>query len=244
MIYKAIIAEDNPVDAEVLQDYLNKYFPEIIIAAHVVSVAEIKKTVLQHAPQIVFMDVELCDGKSVEVLDSLNTENIQLIFITSHDVFAIDAIRANAVDYIVKPVDAILLKKAVFKALQRIEKNSLQPSGTSETTQKISVPTSEGFVFMDAEKIIRVEAKGSYSTIITTDAKPLLVSRTLLHFEKELPAALFMRIHDSCVVNRQYITEFLRSKTGKIKMSDGFVSNISEGKKENFFKWMQGNRNI
>lgn len=240
MTYKAIIAEDNPVDAEVLQDYLNKYFPEITIAARVVSVAEIKKAVLQHVPQIVFMDVELCDGKSVEVLDSLNTENMQLIFITSHDVFAIDAIRANAVDYIVKPVDAILLKKAVFKALQHIEKNNLLPSGTSETGQKISVPTSEGFVFMDAEKIMRVEAKGSYSTIITTDAKPLLVSRTLLHFENELPTGLFMRIHDSCVVNRHFIAEYIKGKHGKIKMNDGFVCNVSDNKRESFLHWMNG----
>ena len=239
MTYKAAIVEDNPVDAEVLQDYLHKYFPEILIAASTVSVGEIKKLLAEHTPQIVFMDIELADGKSIEVLDSLNTENIQLIFITSHNVFAIDAIRANAVDYIVKPVDAVLLKKAVLKAFQRIEQSRMAKSNPNIPVKKISVPTADGLTFIDIEKIVRVEAERNYAMVIMDNAKPLLVSRTLLHFEKELPANLFMRIHDSCVVNRQYITEFIKSKTGKIKMTDGFVCNISEGKKDSFLNWMQ-----
>ncbi len=239
MTYTAIIVEDNPVDAEVLRDYLHKYFPEITIAASTDSVTEIKKLLLQHSPQIAFMDIELANGKSIEVLDSLNTENIQLIFITSHNVFAIDAIRANAVDYIVKPVDAVLLKKAVLKAFGRIEQGRMVKLNEGSTIQKISVPTANGLTFINVEKIIRIEADRSYATIITTDAKPLFVTRTLLHFENELSANLFMRVHDSYLVNRLFIAEFIKGKTGSIKMTDGFETNLSIGKKESFLHWMQ-----
>lgn len=243
MTYSAIIVEDNPVDAEVLQDYLHKYFPEIKIVASTDSVGQIKQLLLQHSPQLLFMDIELTDGKSLEVLDSLNANDTQLIFITSHNVFAIEAIRANAVDYIVKPVDAVLLKKAVLKAFQRIEQNQLAKTNSNGGVQKISVPTADGLSFIDVEKIIRLEADSNYTTLIIVETKPILVARTLLLFEKELPSNLFMRVHDSCMVNRKFISEFIKSKNGRIKMQDGFISNISAGKKEIFLKWMQGEVN-
>lgn len=241
MTYNAIIVEDNPVDAEVLRDYLHKYFPEITIAGSTDSVTEIKKLLLQHSPQIAFMDIELANGKSIEVLDSFNTENIQLIFITSHHVFAIDAIRANAVDYIVKPVDAVLLKKAVMKAFQRIEQSQVAKLTANGSTYKISIPTAEGLTFIDVESLVRLEADGNYTKIVLIDSKVHLVTRTLLHFESRLPANLFMRVHDSCIVNRKFITEFIKGKSGSIKMKDSFVCNISKGKKEDFLQWMQGN---
>ena len=239
MIYSALIIEDNPVDAEVLRDYLHKYFPEINIVATGNSVRQIKQLLQDHAPQLVFMDIELTDGKSIELLDCLNTETIQLIFITSYDVFAIDAIRANAVDYIVKPVDAVVLKKAVAKALQRIEQKLYSPVAIVAPVQKISVPTTNGLAFIEVEKIIRAEANGSYTNLVLVGDTPLLVSRTLGLFEKTLPAHLFMRVHDTCVVNRNFIAGYTKSKTGSIKMNDGFVTNISAGKKDIFLKWME-----
>ncbi len=238
MTYKAIIVEDNPVDAEILTDYLHKYFPEITIAASTASAAEIKKLVSLHIPQIVFMDIQLADGKSIEMLDSFNTENIQLIFITSHDVFAIDAIRANAVDYIVKPVDAVLLKKAVLKAFQRIEERRTNKTGV--LVHKISIPTADGLTYIAIEKIMRVEADGNYTKIVLEDGKTHLVSRLLAHFEKELPANLFMRVHNSYLVNRNFITDFIKTKTGAIKMTDGFTCQITAGQKEQVLNWMEG----
>lgn len=238
--YTAVVIEDNPVDAEVLQDYLQKYFPEIQVAATGSSVSSIKPLVEMHQPQLVFMDIELRDGKSLEVLDCLNTESFQLIFLTSHNVFAIDAIRANAVDYIVKPVDAVLLKKAVLKAQQRLKQFSENKGVAALSSRKISVPVANGLVFVDSDKVIRVEAQGSYTLLYTTHAKPMLVSRPLIYFERELPADAFMRVHDSFVVNRAFITSFVKGKTGSIVMSDGFTCNISAGKKQAFLEWMQG----
>lgn len=236
MNYKAVITEDNPVDAELLEDYLRKYFPEITIAAKATSLTQAKKIVLEQTPDILFMDVELTDGKSVELLDSLNTDNIQLIFITSYDVFAIDAIRANAVDYIVKPVDAILLKKAVMKAIERITKSKGNATGSNHS--KIVLPTSEGYSFLDTDTIIRAEANGNYTLLVTASGRQELVSKTLLYFERELPTAKFMRVHDSCVVNKQYIEEYIKGKRAKIKLTDGFICNISDSKRDAFLQWM------
>ncbi len=238
MTYTAIIVEDNPVDAEILSDYLNKYFPEIIIVAAATSVAATKKMILQHSPQIVFMDIELTDGKSIEILDSFNTENVQLIFTTSHDVFAIDAIRANAVDYIIKPIDAVLLKKAVLKAFQRIEERHTNKTGV--LVHKISIPTADGLTYIAIEKILRIEADGNYAKIVLEDGKTHFVTRPLAHFEKELPANLFMRVHNSYLVNRNFITDFIKTKTGSIKMQDGFICQITAGQKEQVLNWMEG----
>lgn len=238
MRYNAVIIEDNPVDAEVLHDYLHKYFPEIHIAATGKSVSSIKPLIEEHHPHIVFMDIDLPDGRSLEILDCLNTETFQLIFLTSYNIFAIDAIRANAVDYIVKPVDAVLLKKAVLKAIQRIQKTAEFKTDKTSTSRKVSVPVTNGIVFIDSEKIIRAEAAGSYTRLITTDAKPMLVSKPLIYFERELPKEDFMRVHDSFVVNRHFVASYIKGKTGSVVMTDGFVCNISTGKKQPFLDWM------
>ncbi|MCW5907477.1 MAG: response regulator transcription factor [Chitinophagales bacterium] len=238
MNYTAVVIEDNPVDAEVLHDYLHKYFPEIQIAATGQTVSSIKPLIEEHRPQIVFMDIDLPDGRSLEILDCLHTEAFQLIFLTSYNIFAIDAIRANAVDYIVKPVDAVLLKKAVLKALQRIQQSAESKADVATASRKISVPVANGIVFIDSAKIIRAEADGSYTLLITTDAKPMLVSKPLVHFERELPKEDFMRVHDSFVVNRHFVASYVKGKTGSVVMTDGFICNLSAGKKQPFLDWM------
>lgn len=238
MRYIAVVIEDNPVDAEVLHDYLHKYFPEIQIAAIGQTVSNIKPLIEEHQPHIVFMDIDLPDGRSLEILDCLNTETFQLIFLTSYNIFAIDAIRANAVDYIVKPVDAVLLKKAVLKALQRIQKTTEPKTDKTGTSRKISVPVTNGIVFLDSKKIMRAEAAGSYTRLIITDAKPMLVSKPLAYFERELPKEDFMRVHDSFIINRNFVHSYVKGKTGSMVMADGFSCNISTGKKQSFLNWM------
>lgn len=236
MNYTAIIVEDNPVDAEILHDYLQKYFPEITIAAFTDSVSSIKTLVNQQSPQIVFMDIELVDGTSLDVLDSLNTEEVQLIFITSHNAFAIDAIRANAVDYIVKPVDATLLKKALQKAFGRIEINNAAKQTARGRVKKIAVPSANGLMLIEIEKIISLEAEGAYTNFILDNAKPFLASRTMGSFERELPSNMFMRIHDSCIVNRNFINGYLNS--GILKMTDDTEYKVSVRKKTSFLRWL------
>ncbi len=238
MSYTAVVIEDNPVDAEVLHDYLQKYFPEIQIVACGQTVSSIRPLIEQHQPHLVFMDIDLPDGRSLEVLDCLNTESFQLIFLTSHNIFAIEAIRANALDYIVKPIDSVLLKKAVLKAIQRIK----QKGDMVHNAHKISVPVANGIVFIDSQKIMRGEASGSYTRLVTSDAKTILVTRPLVFFEEELPSEDFMRIHDSFIINRTFVSSFIKSKNGSVIMTDGFTCNIGAGKKLPFLDWMQGQK--
>jgi two-component system LytT family response regulator len=239
MSYTAVVIEDNPVDAEVLHDYLQKYFPEIQIVACGQTVSSIRPLIAQHRPHLVFMDIDLPDGSSLEVLDCLNTESFQLIFLTSHNIFAIEAIRANALDYIVKPIDAVLLKKAVIKAIQRIKQQLEQKGNIVNKPHKISVPVANGIVFIDSHKIMRGEASGSYTRLVTSDAKTILVTRPLVFFEEELPSEDFMRIHDSFIINRNFVSSFIKSKNGSVIMTDGFTCNIGAGKKMPFLDWMQ-----
>ena len=242
MTYTAVIVEDNPIDAEILQDYLLKYFPEITIAAITDSVRQVKQLLLQHQPQLVFMDIELTDGKSLELQGSFDTTDMQLIFITSHSVFAIDAIRANAVDYIVKPIDSTVLKRAVVKAFGRIEQNRVTKANAIHKTNRITVPTADGASFIDVEKIVRVEADGSYAKVVLADGKTIFVTRRLGQFEDELPANLFMRVHKSYLINRLFITDFIKSKTGSIKMTDGFTCPLGVGQKEDIILWVEGRK--
>src|SRR6185436_1862685 len=106
------------------------------------------------------------------------------IFATAFEGFAIDAIRASAVDYIMKPVDGIQLKRAMLKAIKRLgEKRTKQLNNTSG---KLSLPLSDGVRFVNPSDITRLEADGNYSRVYFSKEKMQLVSRALKDFEDKL----------------------------------------------------------
>ena len=240
MTYTTLIAEDNPVHAEILEQYLHKYFPEIQIAGCAQRVSELKKLMTQHQPHIAFLDVELSDGRSIDLLNSFDTTQTHIIFVTAHLTFAVDALHANAVDYIIKPVTAASLKKAVGRAIERIALQRAAQAKAVVMELKISIPMDNAYMFIEVAKIMRVEAAGNYTNLILADGTVYLVTRNLLHFEKELPSYLFMRMHDSYLVNRKFVCGLNNTRNGKIIMTDGFSCGITEGLKQKVINFVQG----
>ncbi len=175
-----------------------------------------------------------------EMLEIAGDIKFSIIFTTAHEEFAAKAFCISAVDYLLKPIDAVDLKTAVQKVEMKMEggtslrhisnllRNFRQPS----VEQKIALPKREGYEFVDVSSILYCNADGAYTKIFIEGKKTMLISRTLGDVEELLPPEMFQRIHHSTLVNVTFISQFLRTDGGYIVLKNGEKLSVSKAKKE------------
>lgn len=241
--YRVMILEDEEVHVRVMRDLLGRNYPELEIVGEIASIAEAPEMLKNLQPDLVFMDVMLPPGTSFDLLQSLPTIDFEIIFTTSYEEFAVRAFRLSAVDYLVKPIVKEELDAAIAKFKQQIgAKQGMQnlkvlleninaPRGGQ---QKIALPTFTGFLFVSVKDILRCESDNTYTTFFLQDGKNIIVSRTLKECEQLLSEYRFCRIHNSHLVNLDYVTEYIRGEGGQVKMADGTHIDVSRRKKEEF----------
>src|SRR5665648_79029 len=102
---KVIIVDDEPTVRHTITNLLTEHFPEIEIISSVGTVEEGYEAILQHDPELLFLDVELPDGNGFDLLKRISPVNFKVIFITGHQEYALDAIKVSTLDFILKPFD-------------------------------------------------------------------------------------------------------------------------------------------
>jgi two-component system LytT family response regulator len=235
-----VIIDDEPQNASILKNDITTHCPsvEVITVCH--SAKEGIMVIKKEKPDLVFLDIEMPWMNGFEMLEMLDDINFNLIFTTAHDQFAAKAFRISAVDYLLKPIDANDLKEAVRKAQQKMElqqgnvhiENLLRNIKQPSSQQKIALPYKEGYEFVEVSHIIYCQAEGAYTKVFLDSKKYILVSKSLGDIEELLPTDIFQRIHHSTVVNLHYITHFVRSDGGYVKLQTGEQLTVSKSKKE------------
>ncbi len=235
---KTLIVEDEIDARKVLKFLLNQYFPNIDIIGEVASVSKARNIILNEKPELVFLDVRLEDGSGFDILENLEKIDFQIIFTTAYDNYAIKAIKFAATDYLLKPINPVEFKTAVEKAITKIQQFAgyLKNEQNTKDNQTISVKTSQQTYFVSIKDIIRLEADGSYTSIVTKDGQ-IIASKNLKFYEKILPEDFFIRTHQSHLVNKKCIKSI--DKNGMLKLSNNDLVPISFRKKSvvrNFLK--------
>src|ERR1700744_2279000 len=212
MSYTAIIIDDEEMGAELLQILLEKNCPEIDIVS-ICSKPELGIEMIKRLkPKIVFLDVEMPKISGFNLLEQVKNENFECIFTTAYDHYAIHAIKHNALDYLLKPIDVTELKSAVLKAKNKIDNgntNLLQMVTklvenmplTGQNT-KFSIPVGGEVFYVESEEVLYFEADSNYTNIYldNKDGK-ITSSKNLKKIEEGLNIDFFFRIHNSYIIN-------------------------------------------
>ena len=245
---KAILIDDELNSLQNLQQKLEGFCPDVAIVAVTQKPEEGILLIRQHQPDVVFLDIEMPRMSGFRMLEELGEYDFDIIFTTAYNHYSIDAIRISAFDYLVKPIGIEDLQQAVerlSKSLNRqtkekidILKKSLSDNKSQE--DKIAISTSEGIEFIPIKNIIHVESKSNYSKIFLTDNKSIMVTRILKDFEEMLVPYNFYRVHNSHLINLNYIQKYVRSQGGHVQLQDGTLIDISRRKKEEFLKMIGG----
>lgn len=229
---KTIIVDDEKKGAEVLQLMLENHCPNINIVAIEYSAMKAIDAINTHKPDLVFMDIEMPKATGFDVIEATKSHDYKIIFTTAYEQYAIKAVKVNAFDYLLKPIDIEELTTAVSNfETQFNSKSTLHNDNTpsispyvNSKTKRISIPTQEGLIFVDASEIIRLEAESNYTQLYLKSKKKITVSKTLKHFEDLLSKNEFCRVHNAHIINLAEIERYIRGDGGILILSD--ASNI------------------
>lgn len=220
-----IIVDDEEFARSSLYFLLQENCEGIHISGIAKSVAEARSLLAENAIDLIFLDIAMPGENGFELIPQVQSSKAHVIFTTAYDQYALKAIKANALDYLLKPIDIDELKTAVDKAEKYIgltkkendRKESLQNLivNLSEKNEirKISLPNGQGYSLVNIEDIIHIAADSNYSVFYLQNRDKITVSKVLKEYEEILPENQFVRIHKSSIVNLDYVKEY-HSKNG------------------------------
>jgi two-component system LytT family response regulator len=240
MKLKAIIVEDEKISRDILKNYLAKYCPSVTVIDEASNVDEALQLLRKTDIDLLFLDVEMPYGTAFDLLDQLGPRDFETIFVTAYDQYAKDALNQQAAYYLLKPIEIDELIKAVdtVKHIKQRENEvqmdvHLPSTPVHQLTDKITIPTQEGFDVIPIKDIIYCAADDNYTHIYLKDSKKL-VSKTLKHFDVLLSDKGFCRIHKSYLINTAQVTGYVKGKGGSVLL-DQVELPVSPSRKVDLF---------
>ena len=241
---RTVLVEDEKKSLLILHTLLEKYCPDVIVVGTAADVEQSKKIIESLRPELVFLDIALPDGNAFDLLNQLGTIDFEIIFITAYNEYALKAFDFSALHYILKPVNHQALIDAIGR-YKKIRTNSeiqgriqVLNQALNQNYSKISLPSAEGLIIIDIDKITYIEASSNYSIFYLNTEESYVVSRSMNYFEDILSGLNFVRIHNTHMVNLNYIKKYNKGRGGMITMSDGTHLSVSASRKKDFLEKM------
>ncbi|HEY4150025.1 MAG TPA: LytTR family DNA-binding domain-containing protein [Chitinophagaceae bacterium] len=238
---KAIIIDDEPKSIKILSTMLREYCSCITVLGIAQRAQEAIPMIQQLEPDLVFLDIEMPLGNGFDILDQLRPVNFEVIFVTAFDEYSLKAFRYSVLDYLIKPVGIEELQQAVQKAMRNIQlknfnsrlDNFLQNlKKPSLRLQKIALPVREGIVLVPIPDIIRCEARREYTSFVIKNREKIISSKNIKENEELLPGDTFFRVHNSHLINLNYVRVYHRGRGGHVEMEDGTMIEVATRRKE------------
>lgn len=230
------VIDDNSAIRKALINMVQHNFPDQFEFEEASGVIEGFSLLKNKNFDIVLLDIEMNDGTGLELIESFREANFRLIFITGHKEYALNAIKLNAFDYILKPVNPLELIKVLTKALEKKKDDSKE----IVTQQRILVKSHEATTIVEAQEIVRCEADGGYTSVYLSNGNRLLSSKNLRYFEERLDSTIFLRIHHAHLINSNFIKEISRHGNNGVVLKNDDKVPISVRKKSVINDFLMG----
>jgi len=236
-----IIIDDQDSNIETLEGLVKLYCPVLNIIGNASSVEAAFALINQYKPDLILLDIELGSASGFDLLAMFKQPFFKTIFTTAYSQYAIEAFRKQAADYLLKPIQVEHLQEAVAKVAAQIQSEDIyrQIAGTVIQKRKVNLPTLEGINFIDCDEIVYCEGARSYSIIYLQDNKKMVVSMKLKECEDVLPESIFFRVHNSYIVNTNYVEKYIRGKGGQVVLTNHKTLQLSQSRKDEFLKFMK-----
>ena len=245
---KALVIDNEPALRQGIATLLGQLCPDITTIEEAGGVKEGLQQIQQFRPDIVLLDVEMDDGTGFDLMKQVTHPEFQLIFITAHNQYAIEAFRFSAIDYLLKPVDPEAFQAAVEKAIRNLRSSSLhqqveillqQLAGTQNRDRKIVLKDLENTYFIRVSDILYCEAEGTYTRFYLQDMPPVLVSKNLKEYEAILEPLGFLRTHHSFLANPDKIKMYDKTDGGSLILEGGRSIPVSQRKKDHVMQVLE-----
>lgn len=243
---KTLIVDDEKNARLALRGIIEENFPAIEIIGECNDIPSAVKTIHKHKPKLVFLDISMPGYSGLELFKFFDESeiNFNVIFVTAHSEYAVNAFELSAVDYILKPIQIPALKRAIQKLDQNKIENlkTLQDNFEQDLPKKIALQTGDGILFIKFEDIIYLKADGSYTHFIADNHSKITVSKRIADYEKLVQMGPFIRIHRSHIINYNRIQKIIKQDGGSVIMDNKDQLSISSNKRAELLKLFEDHK--
>lgn len=193
------------------------------------------KKVRSEIPDLLFLDIEMPGLSGLDILNLIDDLNIQVVIITAHQEFAIQAVGTKAMAYLLKPVQPETLEKIIKQGLEKKQ----NPIKNAALKDKIPVPDREGIELIPYDNIIYCKSDGNYTTLVIIGNSKKTVSKPLKYFEVNISSEQFVRIHKTYLVNLTHVKKYLKRDGGDLVMTNNDILPVSRNYRSELLKLLQ-----
>ena len=242
----AVIIDDEKNNIDNLTSLLQQHCAEVQISGTAINAKEGRKIIAQNNPDIVFLDIQMPGENGFELLQSFSEYSFDVVFVTAFDQYGIKAVKFAALDYLLKPINIEELKIAVKKVVDKKKKgnqnsqllNLMQLLKESHKEHRIALPSAHEIRYVNPADIARCESSNNYTSFHFASGEKLLISKPIYFYEEVLQDYNFIRCHQSHLVNKKFITSFIKEDNGYLLLEDGTRLPVSKSKKEKIKEWL------
>ena len=212
------IIDDEENARRVISKYLERYCDDYDVLFETMQLQESIDAVLEHQPDLIFLDINLLDGSGIDVAQKISGKtDTKIIFTTAYNEFAIQALKLKAFDYLLKPIDEDEFKES----LRQVTQNINEVKQAKAENSKLSITTISGTQLIDKSSISHFNADGSYTEIILINGKSITASKSLKFFENQIEHhSKFLKIHKSTIINVNHVIALDRIENNVIMSND------------------------
>ena len=227
---ETVIIDDEIKSIELLEFYLGEYFKDFNIIGKFTDPEEGFEAILKRPPELLFLDINMPNMSGIQVLEKIkHLHHTQTIFLTAHPEHAIDAIKLDAFDYLLKPINLDEIKRIHLKLLDHAKHKQLD-------TESLRIKVGHDYHFLKSDDIINASSEGNYTTIYCLNKKPFVLTKNLKKVQEEyLTAYPFLRIHQSHIINLKQI-ESISQKS--VTLTNGKALPVSKSCYKELMKYM------
>ena len=228
------IIDDEENARRVISKYLERYCDDYDVLFETMQLQESIDAVLEHQPDLIFLDINLLDGSGIDVAQKISGKtDTKIIFTTAYNEFAIQALKLKAFDYLLKPIDLDEFKES----LRQVTQNINEVKQAKAENSKLSITTISGTQLIDKSSISHFNADGSYTEIILINGKSITASKSLKFFENQIEHhSKFLKIHKSTIINVNHVIALDRIENNVIMFNDVKLS-IARSNIKNVFNY-------
>ena len=240
---RALIIDDEEHGIKSLELLIEKFCQDVKVVASTSIPKKGIELITDYQPDIVFLDIYMPELNGFDLLEKLSYRDFYLIFTTAYREFALKALKANAFDYLLKPIDYEELQKAVDKIKQKKSNNNkivellqIMNESIESKQKKIILPTKTSIESVLSKEIVCIEAQSNHSIVSLVSVTNHHTLKSLKDYEELLCKgdSHFIRIQNSFIININEVIRYTREDVGYVTMSNGKVIAISKFIKKEF----------
>ena len=229
-----MLVDDNKVDLYVNQKVIEKASPDSKIKSFSNAISAINYL----KPDCVFLDIEMPEMDGFQLLSNLSFRDFDLIITTAYDNYAIKAFKEHAIDYLLKPIDSEDLQKTIFRVKKNQKQNSLgedvkkiiESFAPKKVLKRLALPLVGKTIYVNMDDIMFCKADSNYTEIHMVNNQKEMLSKKLKELEAQVNSSFF-RVHNSYLVNINYIKEFVKNEGLYLVLENGTTIPVSRAKK-------------